>query len=145
MIFWFVGIFVILGYQLVVYRTLPWTVMLLPLVFIIHVALMVGVAWALSALTVFFRDIKDIITVLGALGVYLLPVVYLPSWMPAAFRPLIYANPLSYVIWIYQDTLYFGRIEHPWSWVFSAAIAFVAFAAGHRLFQRLKPTFGTVL
>jgi lipopolysaccharide transport system permease protein len=145
MVFWFVGVLVIVAYQLVVYRTLPWTVILLPVVLLIHVTLMVGTAWALSALTVYFRDIKDIMTVLGALGVYLLPVVYLPSWMPPAFRPLVYANPLSYPIWIYQDTLYFGRIEHPWSWVFSAAIAFVVFAAGHRLFQRLKPAFGTVL
>ena len=145
MVFWFVGVAVIVAYTLLMFGGLPWTYLLLPAVFIIHVVLMVGVAWILSSVTVYFRDLKDVMTVLGTLGLYLLPVVYLPTWVPEIFRPVIYANPLSYLIWVYQDIFYFGRIEHPWSWVISAALAIIVFSAGHRLFQRLKPMFGMVL
>ena len=30
------------------------------------------------------------------------------------FQGVIKVNPLSYLIWVYQDIFYFGRIEHPW-------------------------------
>ena len=105
----------------------------------------IGSAWLLSAIAVFFRDLKDIMAVWANLGVFLLPIVYLPQWMPDIFRPAIYANPLSYIIWIYQDTLYFGRIEHPVSWLVSIIFAVFMFTTGHRVFQRLRPLFGNAL
>jgi lipopolysaccharide transport system permease protein len=145
MVFWAVGLLIVIGYTLLEYRALPWTYLLLPILLVIHVATMVGLAWLLSAISVFFRDLKDIIMVLANMGVYILPVVYLPQWVPPAFRPFVYGNPLSSVIWMYQDVLYFGRIAHPYAWVVGIILALVSFSAGHRVFQRLRPMFGSAL
>lgn len=145
MVFWLVGVIIIVLYTLVVDLSLPWTYLLLPAVFLMHILMMIGLAWILSSLTVFVRDIKDVTVVLAQIGVYVLPVVYLPDWVPPVFRPFIYANPFSYPIWVYQDVLYFGRIEHPAAWLVSTMLAVVLFAAGHRIFQRLKPFFGSTL
>jgi len=145
MIFWIVGIAIIGIYTVYGYHALAWTWVLLPAVVTIHMLTMIGVAWLLSAITVFFRDLKDIMTVVSALGVYLLPVVYLPEWIPDLFRPLIYVNPFSYLIWVYQDALYYGRVEHPVAWPVSVAVALVAFSSGHRVFKRLRPLFGNAL
>ena len=46
---------------------------------------------------------------------------------------------------MYQDALYFGGIYHPYAWVIGTVFAFVAFSGGHRVFQRLRPMFGTAL
>jgi lipopolysaccharide transport system permease protein len=145
MVFWFVGIAIIAIYTLWIYHRLPWTYLLLPVAFAIQIVMLIGSAWLLSAVSVFFRDLKDIMGVWSTLGVFLLPIVYLPQWSPELFRPFIYANPLSYLIWVYQDILYFGRIEHPMSWLISPVFAIFVFTTGHRVFSRLRPMFGNVL
>jgi lipopolysaccharide transport system permease protein len=145
LVFWCVGITTLSIYSLVTEGSLPITYLLLPLVLLLHVLLMVGIGWLLAAVSVFLRDVKDFAVVLVTAGVYILPIVYLPSWVPPIFRPLIVLNPFSAVIWVYQDTLYFGRFEHPKAWFVFAFIALLAFGFGHRVFQRLKPHFGAAL
>lgn len=142
---WVVSLGIVMVYTLVRYHAVPWTYVLTPIVAIIHFMTAMGCAWTLASLAVFLRDLKDIITLVNTALLYLLPVVYLPSWMPQIFRPLIYANPFSYMIWIYQDAFYFGRIEHPWAWLVASLFAIFMFTAGYRLFRRLQPMFGSAL
>jgi lipopolysaccharide transport system permease protein len=142
---WLVGIPLILLYVVVTQRTVLLTWALLPILFAIQLMAMLGIAFLLSALTVFLRDLKDIITVYGNIGIYLIPVVYLPGWLPPIFKPVLYLNPFSYMTWMYQDTLYFGRIEHPIAWFIFPAFSLVVFALGYRVFRRLKPLFGGAL
>jgi len=140
-----VGVAVITVYTLIEYGSLPWTYVLLPVAAIIHLLAIVGLAFLFSALAVFFRDIQDFVNVFANVGVYIAPVTYLPQWVPPVFRPVLYFNPFSYLIWMYQDVLYFGRIEHPAAWVVSMIGAVLAFAFGYRVFRRLKPVFGNAL
>ena len=87
---------------------------------------MIGVAFALAAVGAYLRDAKDFVQLFAMMGVYLLPRVYLPEWVPTLFKPLLYLNPFSYMVWGYQDALYFGRFQHPWAWgVFAAGSVFV--------------------
>lgn len=144
-IFWLVGICLIVLNVLAREGGLPWTYLLLPVVFCIHFAFAVGAAWLLASLCVFLRDLKDFVQVGVQVCIYLLPIVYLPQWVPALFRPLIDWNPLSALVWIYQDALYFGRLEHPLAWVTAILLATWVFALGHRVFVRLKPHFGKAL
>ncbi|MGY4472610.1 ABC transporter permease [Bradyrhizobium sp. USDA 3364] len=145
MVFWTVGVAVITIYVAAAYHALPLTFVLLPIVLALTILFFVGLGWILSAVGVFVRDMKDVAVVLVSAGVYVLPIVYLPSWAPALFRPLIALNPLSAYIWVYQDMLYFGRFEHPYAWIFFAIMSLACFGLGYRLFQTLKPSFGKVL
>jgi homopolymeric O-antigen transport system permease protein len=145
MIFWMVGISILIIYGLAFDHSLPWTYVLLPAVLGLHLMFVIGIAWLLSSVSVFVRDIKDVITVAITAGIYVLPIVYLPQWVPGAFRPFITINPFSALIWVYQDTLYFGRIEHPLAWIFFSAMAVALFGLGFRVFGRLKAQFGSVL
>jgi lipopolysaccharide transport system permease protein len=145
MVFWVVGIVFITAYGVVINQSLPWTYVLLPVVLLLNVILTVGLGWIFSAVGVFVRDTKDVATVLITAGIYVLPVVYLPSWVPRMFQPIVGLNPFSSLIWVYQDTFYFGRIQHPYAWVFFAVMSLLCFALGYRLFQTLKPFFGKVL
>jgi lipopolysaccharide transport system permease protein len=144
-IVWAVSVGIVMLYTLAVYHWVPWTYVLIPVLTIIHFMTALGLAWVLAALSVFLRDIKDMVTLANTAMLYLLPVVYLPTWTPELFRPVIYANPFSYLIWVYQDVFYFGRIEHPWAWFVSAAFALFLFTSGYRFFRRLQPMFGSAL
>jgi lipopolysaccharide transport system permease protein len=136
---------ILIAYVLVSHGGLLWTYVLLPLLLVLQLLAMLGAALLLAAIGAFFRDTKDFMQWFCAAGIYLMPVFYLPNWVPAMFQPLLYANPFSYLIWCYQDVLYFGRFEHPWAWPVLAGIAIGWYVMGYRLFRRLKPHFGDVV
>jgi lipopolysaccharide transport system permease protein len=140
-----VGLVVIAVYTLLTQGMLPWTYVLLPLVVALSISLMTGIGFILAAATPFFRDIKDVIQVATIVGVYVVPAFYLPQWVPEKLRFLIYLNPFSYVIWVYQDTLYFGRVAHPWSWLFFAVGSITALTLGYRAFRSVRIFIADVL
>lgn len=140
-----VGLAILLVYTLATSGGLPWTYVLLPLLVFLSLLLITGMSFLLAALTPFVRDIKDVAALLSVVGVYLVPAFYLPQWMPQHLRPIIYANPFSHVVWVYQDVLYYGRFEHPVSWLIFVFIALFTFSAGYRVFRDLKPYIANVL
>jgi lipopolysaccharide transport system permease protein len=125
--------------------SIPWTYVLLPIAIALQLCAMAGFGFALAAVGVFFRDIRELVQMFVIAAIFLLPIVYLPGSVPGGFDELIWLNPFSYMVWMYQDVLYFGRIEHPWAWAVFAAIAVFSLAAGYRLFRRLRPHFANVL
>lgn len=140
-----VSLAALICYVLVTNGGLPASYLLLPVLLVMQFATLLGVSFALSAIGTYFRDLKDFVQLFATAGIYLLPIVYLPQWVPGLFKPLLYLNPFSYLLWCYQDALYFGRFEHPWAWVVASAIAVGSLAVGFRVFVRLKPGLGNVL
>lgn len=135
----------LIGYVLLSHGMPPVTYLLLPLLLALQVLAMIGVGFALAAVGAFLRDLKEVIQLTITAGMYVSPIFYLPEWVPVLFRPILYANPFSYMIWCYQDALYFGRFEHPWAWVIFALGSLLCLAGGYGLFRRLRPFFGNVL
>ena len=119
--------------------------MLLPLVLCLHGMFTLGLMLALSVTTPFLRDIRELVTVYLAISMYFTPSVYLPDWVPRAIRPILYLNPFSYVVWVYQDVLFFGRISHGFAWIVFALMAIGAMVGGLFIFRKLKPYLGNVL
>ena len=124
---------------------LPAMYLLLPVAIALQLLAMIGIAYVLSALGAYFRDLKDVVQLFATAGVYLIPAFYLPDWVPPMVKPLLYLNPFSYFIWCYQDVLFFGRFAHPWAWVVTPILSIGIFYGGYRLFMRLKPGFGSIL
>lgn len=135
----------LVGYILIKYHALHATALLVPLLFAVQLVAMIGVGFVLSTAGVFFRDVKDIVLVFTLIGLYLMPVFYQPGMVPELFRPILYVNPFSYLIWCYQDALYFGRFEHPWAWPIVFGLALASFWFGFRFFRRFQAGFGSVL
>lgn len=117
----------------------------LPILLALHVALVLGLAFMLSSVTVFIRDVREFVNLFSVVALYLMPVIYLPAWVPATLKPILYLNPFSYLIWAYQDVLFFGEFRHPFAWVALAFMAASTLAVGSRLFAKLKPYYGNAL
>ena len=140
-----VSLAILVIYVLASHGSLPLTYLLLPVALLIQVTQVIGLALMLAALGVYLRDLKDLVQVGTLVSMYLLPVFYLPAMVPSQFRPLLYLNPFTYTVWIYQDLCYFGRIEHPVAWVVASVLSLACFISGWLVFQRLKPMFGNAL
>lgn len=124
---------------------LPWTYLLIPILVFFQMLAMIGVGYLFSAVGTYLRDLKDFVTVFCVAGVYIIPVFYLPQWVPPQFKPLLYVNPFSYMIWCFQDACYFGRFEHPYAWAIFCTWSLGVFYGGYRVFRKLKLMFGNVL
>jgi len=125
--------------------TPPLTYMLIPVLVTFQLLLLQGCSFFLSAISVFFRDTKEIVQASVVGGIYLTPVFYNMEWLPSWAVGIVYANPFSHVILAYQDALFYGEIVHPCSWVVFFITSITAFFFGLLSFQRMKPIFGNVL
>ena len=113
-----------------------------PVVVLIQLLLTLGFALILSALTVHFRDIKDILANLITLWFFVTPIIY--SWRnpPAQIRRFLDLNPFTHLAISYQEILYFeGPFGHV-KWLLALGAASVAlFLFGYFLFDRLRDSF----
>jgi lipopolysaccharide transport system permease protein len=140
-----VFLILLLIYTLITSHFIPWTYLLLPILILFQALAMIGVSFLFSCVGAYFRDLKDFVQIFLSVAFFILPILYLPESIPAAVRPILYLNPLSYMVWCYQDVLYFGHIAHPWAWVVFLPGSVFAFVFGFRIFRKLKTMFGNVL
>ncbi len=144
-VIWLVGIAATLIYIGASQTTAMLTWLLLPITLFFQFLAMVGVAFLLSAVAVFFKDAKDIVGVFCLIAIFLMPIVYLPNMVPGVFRYILWANPFTYMVWVYQDIIYYGRMEHPIAWVIFFLGSLLIFVIGYRFFRKASSTFGGIL
>lgn len=82
-----------------------------PLVVLIQLLFTLALAYVISALNVFFRDLQHIVTNMITLWFFLTPVLYSVETIPARYRQwALVLNPMATLVTSYQDILY----EHRW-------------------------------
>ncbi len=69
-----------------------------PLLLLLLVALVLGLAFLLAAANVFFRDVKYIVQVFLTFGIFFTPVVFDPSSFHGITRTLLMLNPFSGIL-----------------------------------------------
>jgi ABC-type polysaccharide/polyol phosphate export permease len=109
---------------------------ILPL--LVQVVMALGLALALSALTVHFRDLGNILGHLFHLWFFASPILYMYGTIQGKFRTLLQLNPMSHIIVSYQQMLFEGRFDHWRGLAGAAGVAVVVFAFGCFLFDRLR-------
>jgi lipopolysaccharide transport system permease protein len=117
----------------------------LPVLILLSLLLLIGLALLLSSVQVFVRDLKEFINMFVTVGLFIHPILYLPDALPAAVRPLIFVSPFSYFIFCWQDIIFYGDIVRGWAWIIATAFAAVLFMVGTRVFLASKSHFGDFL
>ncbi|MEA2600399.1 MAG: lipopolysaccharide transport system permease protein [Acidobacteriota bacterium] len=118
------------------------SILVLPLIILIHLPLVAGLALGFSALTVHFKDVRDLLANLLTLMFFLTPILF-PLASIRHLAPVWWAvrlNPFTPYILAYQETLFWGRIPEPMLWVQMGAVSLVAWSFGAGLFERLRET-----
>jgi len=122
-----------------------WTAALIPLVLLPLVVLTTGLAWMLAALGVFLRDVGQTIGIITTVLMFLSPVFYPLSAVPQAFRPIILANPLTFIIEQARAVLIWGHLPD-WLGLGAYTLAAITIAwAGYAWFQKTRKGFADVL
>jgi len=108
-----------------------------------------GLAYATSAIVIFFRDLTQIIGIALQVGIWLTPIMWKIEQMenhPVVLN-IIKLNPLYYVVTGYRDAI----LDKIWFWerwqlgLYFWGITIMLFAGGALIFKRLKVHFADVL
>jgi lipopolysaccharide transport system permease protein len=121
-----------------------WAVLTLPLWVVAAMTVAFAVGLLLSALNVRYRDVNQAITLLVSLWLFLSPVAYPVSAVPAAWLPLYAVNPMSAVIEGFRWCLLGGPAPGPWSLI-SAAVTLVLLTGALIYFQKTERRFADVI
>ena len=140
-----VGLVVFLAVLIIGGRLPGWSLLLLPIVIALQFFFMTGIAWLLSTLAVYLRDVRQVVGLVLTLWMFLTPIVYPASLVPARFKWVLDLNPMTTVVDAYRAALLDDRMPSPVPLVIFAAVAFTAFVFGHWVFTRSKPTFADLL
>lgn len=123
----FISTLALLVIEIIATHHLPWTVVLLPIVIAVFLPFVAGVVWLLASLGVFMRDLKQAITIVTTALMFLAPILFPITMIPAQFRNWIHLNPLTAIAMASQDVLVFGR-QPDWLQLALYAIAACLFA-----------------
>jgi lipopolysaccharide transport system permease protein len=138
--------FVVLLGMMFFYRVSPtWNVIWLPAFMTLAVVTALGAGLWFAAMNVKYRDVRYIVPVLVQFGIFLSPVAYPSSLVPAPWRPLYALNPMVGVIEGFRWAL-LGTATPPWRFVaLSSVAAVILLITGFYYFRRTEKTFADVI
>ncbi len=117
---------------------LPWTVLLLPLIFIPFVAFLIGMSWLLCAVGAFTRDAGYLMINIVPLFMFATPVFYPHTALPPPFDFWIYANALTAFVEVTRDIVLYGHLPDWRVYLWALFCSVVTFYFGYGFFGRYR-------
>lgn len=138
--------FVLLIGMMVLYRRMPTrAVAALPLFALLAFITTLAAALWLSALNVKYRDVRYVIPFLTQIWLFLTPVAYASSMIPARWRLVYGLNPMTGVVDGFRWAL-LGTEQAPGNMLLvSTMVVFVFFVGGLFYFRRMEREFADVI
>jgi lipopolysaccharide transport system permease protein len=140
-----ISFIILILFMLISGMALHSTLLLFPLVVAPMILLSLGVSWLLSALTVFIRDIAQLVGIVSTVALFISPVFFPVDRLPVNWQSIIYLNPISYIVDQMRRISIYGEIPD-WAGlgIYSLVSLLVAWL-GLVVFQRLRNGFADVL
>ena len=143
MVHFFLGLPILAAFVIYYQRPVdPVELLWFPVIVLVQLVLTTGLAMFLSALTVHFRDLKDLLGNILTLWFFATPIIYSIEMAPPDMRPWLNLNPMTHLMRSYQEVLFFeGPLGHQ-KWLAGlGAASVVVFLAGYFVFDRLRDSF----
>jgi len=144
MVHFFLGLPILLGFLIYFRHPLNITDLVwFPVVVFTQLLLTVGLSFIVSALTVHFRDLKDLLANLMTLWFFATPIIY-PMALAAGVgqglsKRVLDLNPFTHLAISYQEILFYNGAFGHWKWLLVLLVGSAGlFVAGYALFDRLR-------
>ncbi len=120
------------------------TWLLLPIITALFMVFTLGIVVLIASLSVFIRDIQQVIASVLSLWMYLTPILYPIQMVPESLRFFIYINPLNPFIELYHQVLLQHVISYPLIGQ-ATGFAMISFIAGVWFYKKSRNAFADVL
>lgn len=123
----------------------PSGILLVPIVLLPLIIMVMGLAWIISAIGTYIRDINHALAALGPVLMFMSPIFYSVKQVPEGFVFFYMLNPLSFIIETMRGLIFFDQ-NIIWSSYFGyCAVALIIFFGGYAFFERVRPGFADVI
>lgn len=140
-----VSVLVLLVVRLALGEGIPATAALWPLMLLPMLLAATGTAWLLSTLSVYFRDVGQVVGFIATVFLFTSPVFFATDSLPASFASIVEANPLTYLIEQSRELLLWGAGMDWWRYLRYTLVALTYAWLAHAFFERSKRGFADVL
>ena len=139
-----IGFILLLSYLMANgYANVKW--LMLPLIFFLQFTFTLGVVSILSSLSVFLRDLQQVVALLISIWFFLTPIIYPLSMIQSeSTRSFFLWNPMHNFITLYREIILLGEISFA-NLQISIVFAATSYLLGGWLFMKIRPAFGDVL
>ena len=110
-----------------------------------QIAFMVGFSWILASLGVYIRDIRHVMNLVLSAWMYMTPIVYPASSLPANLKFLNWINPVAGMVTDYRRVILEGKMPDFQVFGIYTAISIVMLFAGYYFFMKTKNSFADVM
>ena len=117
---------------------LPWTVILMPLLFLPLAAFLMGLSWFLCAIGAFTRDAGYLMINIVPLFMFLTPVFFTHTSRPPPWDILLYLNALTAYVEVMRDLVLTGVLPNPLVILWMLATSIFTFYFGYWFFDRYR-------
>jgi len=126
------------------------SVLMLPLIMLLHILFTTGICFFFATIYVYFRDTRHFLEILVTIWFWMTPIVYplervTAANVPAALKMLLLYNPMTQFINAYRDVLFLSGFPSLNRWIALAALTLVTLTVGFILFYRRQPKFAETL
>lgn len=118
-------------------------ILFLPLVILVQFVFSLGFALIVSALTVHFRDVRDILSNMLTLWFFASPIIYSVTSIQSHkwLRLMLDINPMTHIMQGYQNCVYFGEMIRWRRLGITFLVSLVLLFIGYAIFDRLRDSF----
>lgn len=111
------------------------------------ICLLLGVSWITSSLTVFLRDIGQVVAIILQFAFWLTPIFWSFKIVPIKYHFLLKLNPIYYIVEGYRNSFIYDKWfwEEPELMCIYWSITLISLVLGSILFKKLRPHFADVL
>ncbi len=139
------GTVALLAATVLIRRELHPTVLWLPVLLVPQLLMMLGASWFVAALGVFVRDTAQAAGLVLTAWMYLTPIIYPESVVPAGYRGWIELNPFTPLVRGYRRALLEGAPPDAAGLAYFSACAVALFVFGYWWFARTRKNFADVV
>lgn len=109
--------------------------------------LSLGITYLTSSLSVFFKDLSQIVNIVLQFGMWLTPIMYSEDTFGTTIQQVLKLNPMYYVVSGYRDSLIYGVgfWEKPELTLYFWVVTIIVFVIGRVVFKKMRPHFADVL
>jgi ABC-type polysaccharide/polyol phosphate export permease len=143
MVHFFLGLPILVFFLIYYQRPVdPVELLWFPAIVLVQLVLTIGLSLLLSAMTVHFRDLKDLVGNVITLWFFATPIIYPMLEAPQDIRWWLNLNPMTHIMISYQEVLFFPGPHGHWKWLVALGVGSIAvFLVGYFVFDRLRDSF----
>ena len=125
------------------YTNIMW--LTLPLIVFLQFLFTIGLVSVLSSLSVFLRDLQQLVALLISIWFFLTPIIYPINIIQSeSVRSFFMWNPMHNFVNLYREIILLGEITSL-NFLIAIFVSITSYVLGGWLFMKIRPAFGDVL